>query len=93
MVTRDRLRKALYRVSESVGRDNLRFIVDRIIKDLSITNPSLKDLEVPEDPGELNLDLLSEDELERFYYLLADISGSLVDESLKEELLKDAERS
>ncbi len=91
MVTRDKLRKALERVSDFVGRTNLRFIVERIIYDLSVTNPSLKGVEVPEDPTELNLERFGDEDVERFYYLLADISGSLVGEFLKEELLREVE--
>ena len=91
MVTRDKLRKALHIVAEAVGRANLRFVVERIIYDLSITNPSFRGLQVPEDPTELDLDLFGDEEIERFYYLLADIAGSLAGESLKEKLLKEIE--
>ncbi len=88
-VTKERLLKALRKVKDFVGENTLRLLLERIVYDLSLSNPKLKDVLIPEDPLRIDLSAFSDKELEEFYYLLADIGGVLVGESLKETLLKE----
>jgi len=85
------IREALREGERFVGRTALRFIVERIIYDLSLTNESLKNMEIPSDPTDIDLSEMSEEEKRIFYYQLADILGALVNPQLKERLLRRLE--
>ncbi len=88
MDCREILREALREVESFTGRRGLRLIIERIIYDLSLTKPELRNLEIPDNPAEIDLSNLSDDEVRKFYYLLADISGTVVGDFLKEKLLR-----
>jgi len=85
------IKEALKEGEKFIGRTALRFVVERIIYDLSLTNENLKDMEIPSDPTNVDISRFSDEEKRIFYYQLADILGSLVNPQLKEKLLKRLE--
>jgi len=74
-----------------VGANNTRLILERIVYDLSLTNPSIGRVQIPEDPAELDLSAFEDEEVRNFYYLLAEIGGAVIGEFFKERLLERAE--
>lgn len=85
------IKDALREGEKFVGRTTLRFILKRIIYDLSLTNENLKSVEIPNDPTDIDLSKMSEEEKRILYYQLADILGALVNPQLKDSLLRRLE--
>ncbi len=88
---RELLREALEETQKLVGANNARLILERIVYDLSLTNPSIGRVQIPEDPAELDLSAFEDEEVRNFYYLLAEIGGAVIGEFFKERLLERAE--
>ncbi len=88
---RELLREALEETRRLVGANNTRLILERIVYDLSLTNPSIGRVQIPEDPAELDLSAFEDEEVRNFYYLLAEIGGAVIGEFFKERLLERAE--
>ncbi|HHJ63374.1 MAG TPA: hypothetical protein ENJ61_00545 [Aquifex aeolicus] len=88
---RELLREALEETQKLVGVNNTRLILERIVYDLSLTNPSIGRVQIPEDPAELDLSAFEDEEVRNFYYLLAEIGGAVIGEFFKERLLERAE--
>jgi len=74
-----------------IGVPNTRLIVERIIYDLSLTDPALRELQIPERPAEIDLRALGDEEIKAFYFLLAEIGGAVIGEFFKERLLSRTE--
>ena len=81
------IREAFEEVSIYIGTTALRMIVERILYDLSVYNSSLRSIKV-EDPKEIDFYKFSPNELKKFYYMFADIIGTMLGDEFKEELLK-----
>ncbi len=88
---RELLREALEETQKLVGANNARLILERIVYDLSLTNPSIGRVQIPEDPAKLDLSAFEDEEVRNFYYLLAEIGGAVIGEFFKERLLERAE--
>ncbi len=88
---RELLREALEETQKLVGVNNTRLILERIVYDLSLTNPSIARVQIPENPAELDLSAFEDEEVRNFYYLLAEIGGAVIGEFFKERLLERAE--
>ena len=81
------IKEALKEAELELGRETLNLILSRILYDLSLTNESLRDFEIPEVITEIDLSPLSDLEKRAFYYQFADLLGTIVSEEAKHELL------
>jgi len=88
---RELLREALEETQRLVGGSNTKLILERIIYDLSLTNPSIGRVQIPDNPAELDLSAFEDEEVRNFYYLLAEIGGAVIGEFFKERLLERVE--
>ena len=84
----DLLREVLGEGERLIGKDALRYILSRIVHDLSITNPSMGNLEIPLDPLEIDLSSLEEEEKRILLYELAELLGALAGPSVKHDILR-----
>ncbi len=85
------IKEAFDEVSIYTGTAALRMIVERVIYDLSVFNPKIRDLNIPEDPRDMDFGLFSKNEAERFYFMFVDIIGALLGSEFKIALLRKIE--
>ncbi len=81
------IKETLKELEEKIGTGLVKFLVERIMQELSLCNPKLKGFEVPEDPKRMNFKGFSEKDLENFYYLLTELGGFLVGGDFKYQAL------
>ena len=85
---KDLTREVLRRLEETVGRSYLRQILDKVIYDLSCKFEDIKNVKIPEDPSELELEGLSAEAKEEFLLVLIDTLGFVGRRELREYFMK-----
>ncbi len=78
----------LKEAERTLGRENLRKVISRILEDLASVNPKLEGISVPEDPKDIDLSKLGPEERRNFLFLLLDLCDCLGCERLKGKFLK-----
>ncbi len=76
--TEELLRKTLRELKASLGESLLKMLLERILEDLALSNPRLREVKVPEEVLSWDLSAFGDRELENLYYLLTELGGSLI---------------
>jgi len=80
------IKEILYEIESLIGSFSLKLMLQRIFYELG-----KKGYEVPESPTNVDLSMLTEEELKKFLTLLLEVVGSMLGEDFKRDLIERLE--
>lgn len=82
----EQIKEILYEIESLIGSSSLKLMLQRIFCELD-----KKGYEVPESPTNVDLSMLTEEELNKFLKLLLEVIGRMLGKDFKENLIKKLE--